>query len=450
MKIRKRLLFIWIAYMAVCLVIPPLFHRAPQDGGMDLHSPALSQERILCIDNNMDALLWRLRLIENAQENIVLCTFDFREDNSGGDMMASLFHAAERGVDIRIMVDGINGMLYLTGSRGFRELSGHENVQVKFYNPVNLLIPWRINYRMHDKYMIVDNFAYILGGRNTNDLFLGNYRDSYNEDRDMLVYETMPGQGRSYLQLKEYFEQIWNLPCARPYGKVAYKKGILAERYSVMREKYPEVFMDIQWEDVTMETKAVELYTNPIEPENKQPLLWNRMIDELKKSERILIQTPYMICSRDMYHDLAEISVNGAEIITNAVESGANPFGCTDYLNQKEEIYKTGVHVYEYLGEQALHTKTILAGDSISMVGSCNLDMRSVYLDTEMMLFIDCEELNQSLRRQANQLKEHSRHISPDGMISDGEAYVPLEQGHIKKLFYEVLRVLVIPFRHLL
>ncbi len=450
MKIRKRLLFIWIAYMAVCLVIPPLFHRAPQDGGMDLHSPTLSQERILCIDNNMDALLWRLRLIENAQESIVLCTFDFREDNSGGDMMASLFHAAERGVDIRIMVDGINGMLYLTGSRGFRELSAHENVQVKFYNPVNLLIPWRINYRMHDKYMIVDDFAYILGGRNTNDLFLGNYRDSYNEDRDMLVYETMSGQGRSYLQLKGYFEQIWNLPCARPYRKVAYKKEILAERYSVMREKYPEVFTDIQWEDVTMETKAVELYTNPIEPENKQPLLWNKMIDELKKSERILIQTPYVICSRDMYHDLAEISVNGAEIITNAVEGGANPFGCTDYLNQKEEIYKTGVHVYEYLGEQALHTKTILAGDSISMVGSCNLDMRSVYLDTEMMLFIDCEELNQSLRRQASQLKEHSRHISPDGMISDGEAYVPLEQGPMKKLFYEVLRVLVIPFRHLL
>lgn len=59
---------------------------------------------------------------------------------------------------------------------------------------------------------------------------------------------------------------------------------------------------------------------------------------------------------------------------------------------------QTGSYVYEYLGAQALHTKTILAGDTLSMVGSCNLDMRSVYLDTEMMLFIESGELNESLR----------------------------------------------------
>ena len=46
-------------------------------------------------------------------------------------------------------------------------------------------------------------------------------------------------------------------------------------------------------------------------------------------------------------------------------------------------------YVYEYVGTQALHTKTVLAGDTLSIVGSCNLDMRSVYLDTEMMLFIE-------------------------------------------------------------
>ena len=44
-----------------------------------------------------------------------------------------------------------------------------------------------------DKYLIADDYAYILGGRNTNNLFLGNYADSYNEDRDILVYETFSG-----------------------------------------------------------------------------------------------------------------------------------------------------------------------------------------------------------------------------------------------------------------
>ena len=45
---------------------------------------------------------------------------------------------------------------------------------------------------MHDKYLIADDFAYILGGRNTDNRFLGNYQEHYNVDRDNLVYETEP------------------------------------------------------------------------------------------------------------------------------------------------------------------------------------------------------------------------------------------------------------------
>ena len=450
MRFIKKVFLAWIVYAVVCAVIPPLFHRTAAGGETAYCDGGGGQERVRSIDNNMDALLWRLRLIEEAQESVVLCTFDFRDDDSGLDVMAALFQAAERGVNVRIMVDGINGMLYLTGSRNFRELADHENVQVKWYNPVNLLMPWRINYRMHDKYLIADDFAYILGGRNTNNLFLGNYADSYNEDRDILVYETTAGEGRSYLQLQKYFEEIWNLPCARSFERTAYRKGALEEHCGELRKRYPEVFAEIDWEEETVATGGIELCTNPMEPENKMPLLWDRLLAELSQGEDILIQTPYIICSRDMYRDLTSLSSCGVEIITNAVESGANPFGCTDYLNQKERIYGTGVHVYEYLGEQALHTKTILAGENVSIVGSCNLDIRSVYLDTEMMLIIESGELNGQLRSKAEELKEHSRHVYPDGTATDGAKYDPLEQGVGKKIFYGVLRVLVIPFRHLL
>lgn len=451
-KIRfiKKVFLLWIVYAVICVVIPPLFHKTTVGQETVYNYGGEQQERVLSINDNMDALIWRLRLIEEAQESVILCTFDFRDDDSGRDMMAALFQAAERGVDVRIMVDGINGMLYLTGSRNFRELAEHENVQVKLYNPVNLLLPWKVNYRMHDKYLIADDFAYILGGRNTNNLFLGDYADSYNEDRDILVYETVAGKGKSYLQLQGYFEEIWNLPCARSYERTAYRKGVLEEYYRELKTKYPEVFEEIDWEKETVEAKGIELCTNPMEPENKQPLLWDRLFAELSRGEDILIQTPYIICSRNMYRDLADLSPYGVEIITNAVESGANPFGCTDYLNQKERIYRTGVHVYEYLGTQALHTKTILVGECVSIVGSCNLDMRSIYLDTEMMLIIESEELNGLLRSQAEELKRQSRHVYPDGTATDGINYNPLEQGIWKKIFYGVLRVLIIPFRHLL
>lgn len=447
----KRVFLLWSVYAVICLVLPPLFHKTAAGQETVYNYGGGQQERVRSIDDNMDALLWRLRLIEAAQERVVLCTFDFRDDDSGRDIMAALFQAAERGVDVRIMVDGINGALYLTGSGNFRELASHENVLVKFYNPVNLLLPWRINYRMHDKYLIADDFAYILGGRNTNNLFLGNYVDSYNEDRDILVYETVSGKGGSYWQLQQYFDQIWNLPCAKPYRKTVYRKGGLEGHYLAVREMYPEAFTETEWEKETVETKGIELSTNPMKPENKVPLLWDRLVEEMEQGKDIVIQTPYIICSGMMYQELTAIAKETeVGLIINAAEGGANPFGCTDYLNQRNRVHRTGIHTYEYSGGQAIHTKTILVENNISMVGSCNLDMRSVYLDTEMMLIIDCEELNASIRRQAEELKECSRHIFPNGAVEDGEEYQSVDQGVPKKLFYGGLRVLIVPFRHLL
>ena len=121
-----------------------------------------------------------------------------------------------------------------------------------------------------------------------------------------------------------------------------------------------------------------------------------------------------------------------------------------DYLNQKKAVRQTGSYVYEYVGTQALHTKTVLAGDTLSIVGSCNLDMRSVYLDTEMMLFIECKELNETLRGHTEKLKLKSRQVAPDGTIIDGENYQIIEQSVGKRIFYGILRILIIPFRHLL
>ena len=67
-----------------------------------------------------------------------------------------------------------------------------------------------------------------------------------------------------------------------------------------------------------------------------------------------------------------------------------------------------------------------------------------------MMLRIDCEELNGQLRKQAEILKKKSRHVSPEGVVTSGRAYQAREQGTGKKIFYGVLRALIVPFRHLL
>lgn len=109
-----------------------------------LDTPA-AQERVMAIEDSDSALLLRLQLIESARRGLIFSTFDLRADESGQDVMSALCAAAERGVQVRMIVDGLNGFLHLQGDATLRALAAVENVEVRFYDPVDLLRPWKLN-----------------------------------------------------------------------------------------------------------------------------------------------------------------------------------------------------------------------------------------------------------------------------------------------------------------
>lgn len=112
-------LLVWLLFIILCLVIPPAFHKraTPEDWLNDIRYEHTAPERVRSIDDNSDALLWRLRLIEEAKERIILTTFDFWDEESGQDVIGALWAAAERGVRVQVLLDGINGGHFLPMSR---------------------------------------------------------------------------------------------------------------------------------------------------------------------------------------------------------------------------------------------------------------------------------------------------------------------------------------------
>ena len=96
-----------------------------------------------------------------------------RADENGTKLLAALNHAASKGIKIQLLIDGIYQQLFLAKSRDFQALASWENVEVGVYNPVTPAHLLKVNYRMHDKYLIIDEKMYLLGGRNSNDIFLG-------------------------------------------------------------------------------------------------------------------------------------------------------------------------------------------------------------------------------------------------------------------------------------
>lgn len=426
----------------------------------DCYGDTKGQERVAYINDNVEALKYRLKMISEAKEEVILSTFDFNADSSGKDVMCALLEAAERGVKVRVIVDGGNGFLDMKvkSAEWFQALASHENIDIQIYNPVNLLKPWKLQARLHDKYVIVDDKMYLLGGRNTTNLFLGDYSDSKNIDRELFVYKEDESSKGSIHQLKAYFESVWNLKdskeyeCKKETEEVKQCLSDLKNRTEKVKKLYPEAYEEWNWQELTVDTNKVTLLQNPIEAENKEPVMWYTITELMKSGDDVTVYTPYIICGKEMYEDLTQIceETETVEIITNDVSSGANPWGCTDYLNQKEKIWATGVQVYEFMGEHSSHTKAVLIDERMSLVGSYNMDMRSTYQDTELMLAVDSVALNEQIRQEAERDKLASRTMTESGEYEYGPEYQAKEMSTGKKIFYGVLRVITVPIRRFL
>lgn len=312
---------------------------------------------------------------------------------------------------------------------------------------------------MHDKYLITDDTMYLLGGRNSNDIFLGDRKTGINADREIFVYEPEKGNGKSFQELEEYFASIWEESCVKE-KKVSMKEAKkeaaeakLLEHYQEIYEKYPELgtAAETDWTKETYPVESITLINNGTQAAKHEPIMFYTLEKLMEEGKDIVIQTPYVIADQAMYAVMEETAEHAdVKIILNAVEKGSNPWGCTDYLNNKGKILGTGCSVYELMNEAAVHTKTIVVDDRMSIVGSYNWDMRSTYLDTELMLVIDSEKLNQHLREMNAEYMEKSREVLPDGTETEEAKFQEVEMTTAKKGIYQVLRVIIRPFRHLL
>ena len=408
------LLFLYLVYFIVGMSVPFLPLKRTSEGVRD---PAFYRgdgsewiERASVIEENSDAFDWRLKLIDAATESVSFVTYQFREGESTTRLAAALKRAAERGVRVRILVDGFNDVLRMEGKTFFKAVAAVPGIEMKIYNRPSLLTPWNCNARLHDKYFIVDDLAYIIGGRNTHDGFLlENDNGLRNYDREALIYNTAHGStppadpdgAASIYGLISYFDEMWesgDVEFFRDGGAKPTDRKIADEyeRWDGYASDFPTLAdPDAALSASTLSVNRVTLVTGETGTKGKAPLIWNELVSLCASaSDRVLIQTPYILCSRDMYADLEKIVSSGAAVtmLTNSVLNTDNKFAPPDYLYHQDEILDTGVSIMEFDGDYSTHAKTILIDDDLVVIGSFNVDLRSTYMNTEIVAVIAGEE----------------------------------------------------------
>lgn len=462
------LALLYLLYLIVGAVAPFLHYPEVSDqtksafSREDFYQEETGPDRVMLLETNESALTERLRLINQAEDRILISTFDMRLGESTEDLLSLLLKKAEDGVKIEMLVDGFSSFAHMEGKDLFYAFSAHPNVTLTVYNPIHLLFPWKTQGRMHDKYLIVDDLGYILGGRNMFDYFIGDYpTDSRSYDREVLVYNSAGTKESSLFQLEAYYKDIsqskectlfHNDPKLLEKAAVKEKTELLHDRYDYLLETYPESFQEPDYKAKTKPAGKIRLISNPTGIYAKEPVVFYTLSELMKGAgEQVILHTPYAVLNDYMYDTLSSITEKvPVTLLLNARENGDNFFGSSDYTHNHRKVLATGVSVYEYSGGLSYHGKSLVIDDELAVIGSYNLDLRSTYLDTELMLSIQSPELVKELRENMENLHKDCRIIHPDGTKTVPSHVVIAQVPKWKEAAWYVMGWVMKPFRFLM
>jgi cardiolipin synthase C len=425
-----------------------------------------SQDRVILLEEKMFSGVARVNLMENAQESIDIAYYAVHKGYITDLIFGMILDAADRGVKVRILLDGISHGLRF----GLKDLQyalvHHPNVEVKFYEPFNPLLPWTWNNRLHDKIFVVDNKYALIGGRNIgNRYFVQEGEKNPTNDRDVLIINTDPKtkEGSVLNQMEGYFNEVWNHPITRaPITKLSSRQQKeakeathqLKQKIENLRETDKKLFNTYyDWVNMSLPTKKVTFIHNPIQRFNKEPWAWYDLTNLMKNSKKsIVIQSPYVIPTKPMrdYMGPLQVPPENTTILTNSIASTANVMAYSGHIKHINRMVKKGVNVLEYQGPDSIHAKTFIFDDRLSAIGAFNVDARSAFVNTESMVVIDSVEFTVNLEKEMDQYFKKSLKVAKDESYIEDPNLKPGKVSWVKSSSVKGLSYITSFFQHLL
>jgi len=438
------LLLTWLGLLAGCATLPDYdapsssAFTAPGATALGRYAEAVSVPReplsgVLLIESGAEALRHRYALVNAAERAIDAQYYIWNRDRSGLVLAAGLLAAADRGVQVRLLLDD-----FTIGGRdpGLAALASHANASVRVFNPVarrSGAARWlsllgdldRLSRRMHNKALLVDGAVAVIGGRNIGDEYFDLDPELNFRDRDLLTV------GPAVKRLAAGFDGYWNHPLSVPIEALADPAGDLAQRRRQLDTAVADMelpyalpqdgLLHFQEQALSKLTWApVEvIYEHPGdapgEGADKTPLIVGRLAELLgQANESVLIESAYLVLNEEARAHVATAVKQGVEVraFTNSLASNDVLPNHAGYARHRRAMLQQGMQLFEMRPDAlacsapppgqpgcgqskhyGLHAKSAVFDRRHLFVGSFNLNPRSAYLNTELVLLIDSPDL---------------------------------------------------------
>jgi putative cardiolipin synthase len=323
-------------------------------------------------------------------------------------------------------------------AEALRFIDAHPNIEVRLYNPFPSRTKrmsgfirdfGRLNHRMHNKTLTVDNQASIFGGRNIGNEYFNATENVGFDDLDALAI------GPVVREVSISFDEYWNSEWVYPQN--AFKSGqpVTAEAIAAYRKQsadfitaakqsdYAVAVQEFSYDQLVQMNLPFEwsewqvAYDHPGKIVHKERTLENSLAPQLAQMARnvnkdLIIVSPYFVPGHQLTKTMVELTAKGirVRILTNSLASNDVAAVFAGYKKYRKDLLEAGVELYEFKATKdfkaqqqtkdpskklawkgasraSLHAKYFVFDLENIFIGSFNLDGRSVAINTEFGVY---------------------------------------------------------------
>lgn len=315
--------------------------------------------------------------IGQAQREVMLETFILFDDKIGQELHGVLLAAAQRGVEVHVLVDGF-------GSPDLSDqyVGGLVNAGVHFrvFDPGRLFMGQRLNVlrRMHRKIVVVDGQLGFIGGINYSADHVADFGAEAKQDYAVQV------RGPIVSQMQRF------------------TRDAVLDRTERKRKSGSDEVSDLPpagTADAIFVTRDNQKHTYAIERHYRVALRSAR--------KRVVIANAYFFPGYRFVREMRRAAKRGVDVRLILQGQPDMPIVKTAASLLYDHLLRAGVRIYEYC-DRPLHGKVALVDDEWSTVGSSNLDPLSLSLNLEANVIIRDQHFNAQLHRRLSQLMDNS------------------------------------------
>ncbi len=343
-----------------------------------------------------------LEAIKTAEKFIFLEYFIVTGGKMYDELMAALYERAAAGVEIRMMVDEM-GSLSTLPKDFYQSCAAHQIKSIP-YNPFSPSLFKFISFRDHRKMTIVDGRVAITGGINIGDEYI-NEKQRFGHWKDMAIRL----EGAAVFNLTTMFINMWD-----------YSTGAVSQLEAFKGTAIPEAGKEL----------VMPFCDGPMNPRN--PAVNTYMTIFANARDYLYLTTPYLILDTDLTNCILLAARSGVDvrIITPGIPDKKLVYATTRAFYG--ELLAEGVRIYEYT-PGFIHGKVLVSDDQVAIVGSINMDYRSLTWNYECGTWISGSPTVQEIKADLLNCIRVSREVR----YSDWQK-IPF----LKKVGQSVLRIM--------